>query len=84
MIERWYTRHYWWVNWWCNSAEWLFKNQRPSNEGKAMFISDEKEISWNDGRRNISRKTCKYTELHKDSVGVEKRGKKDIETWQRG
>ena len=56
---------------------YLNKPALPPMHGKAMFISDEKEISWNDGREEIflEKHAIPHTELHKDSVGVEKKGK---------
>ena len=55
---------------------YLNKPALPPMHGKAMFISDEKEISWNDGREEIflEKHAIPHTELHKDSVGVEKKG----------
>ena len=55
---------------------YLNKPALPPMHGKAMFISDEKEISWNDGREEIflEKHAIPHTELHKDSVDVEKKG----------
>tara|TARA_B100001939_G_scaffold333254_1_gene333044 strand:+ start:4269 stop:4739 length:471 start_codon:yes stop_codon:yes gene_type:complete len=55
---------------------YLNKPSLPPMHGKAMFISDEKEISWNDGREEIflEKHAIPHTELHKDSVDVEKKG----------
>ena len=55
---------------------YLNKPALPPMHGKAMFISDEKEISWNDGREEIflEKHAIPHTELHKDSVDVERKG----------
>lgn len=55
---------------------YLNKPALPPMHGKAMFISDEKEISWNDGREEIflEKHAIPHTELHKDIVDVEKKG----------
>ena len=55
---------------------YLNKPALPPMHGKAMFISDEKEISWNDGREEIflEKHAIPHTELHKDTIDVEKKG----------
>jgi len=54
----------------------LNKPALPPIHGKAMFISDNKEISWNDGNEEIfiEKQVMPHIEAHKGNVDVEKKG----------
>jgi len=54
----------------------LNKPALPSIHGKAMFITDDKEISWNDGMEEIliEKHVMPHLEMHTDNVDVKKKG----------
>lgn len=54
----------------------LNKPALPPIHGKAMFITDDKEISWNDGMEEIliEKHVMPHLEMHKDNVDVKKKG----------
>ena len=54
----------------------LNKPALPPIHGKAMFITDDKEISWNDGMEEIliEKHVMPHLEMHTDNVDVKKKG----------
>lgn len=54
----------------------LNKPALPPMHGKAMFITDDKEISWNDGMEEIliEKHVMPHLEMHTDNVDVKKKG----------
>lgn len=54
----------------------LNKPALPPIQGKAMFITDDKEISWNDGMEEIliEKHVMPHLEMHTDNVDVKKKG----------
>ena len=54
----------------------LNKPALPPIHGKAMFITDDKEISWNDGMEEIliEKHVMPHLEMHRDNVDVKKKG----------
>ena len=54
----------------------LNKPALPPIHGKAMFITDDKEISWNDGNEEIfiEKHVMPHIEAHKGNVDIEKKG----------
>ena len=54
----------------------LNKPALPPIHGKAMFITDDKEISWNDGMEEIliEKHVMPHLEVHTDNVDVKKKG----------
>ena len=54
----------------------LNKPALPPIHGKAMFITDDKEISWNDGMGEIliEKHVMPHLEMHTDNVDVKKKG----------
>ena len=54
----------------------LNKPALPPIHGKAMFITGDKEISWNDGNEEIfiEKHVMPHIELHKGNVDIEKKG----------
>ena len=54
----------------------LNKPALPPIHGKAMFITDDKEISWNDGVEEIliEKHVMPHLEMHTDNVDVKKKG----------
>lgn len=54
----------------------LSKPALPPIHGKAMFITDDKEISWNDGMEEIliEKHVMPHLEMHTDNVDVKKKG----------
>lgn len=54
----------------------LNKPALPPIHGKAMFITDDKEISWNDGMEEIliEKHVMPHLEMHSDNVDVKKKG----------
>lgn len=54
----------------------LNKPALPPIHGKAMFITDDKEISWNDGMEEIliEKNVMPHLEMHTDNVDVKKKG----------
>ena len=54
----------------------LNKPALPQIHGKAMFITDDKEISWNDGNEEIliEKHVMPHIEAHKGNVDIEKKG----------
>ena len=54
----------------------LNKPALPPIHGKAMFIADDKEISWNDGMEEIliEKHVMPHLEMHTDNVDVKKKG----------
>ena len=53
----------------------LNKPALPPIHGKAMFITDDKEISWNDGMEEIliEKHVMPHLEMHTDNVDVKKK-----------
>ena len=54
----------------------LNKPALPPIHGKAMFITDDKEISWNDGMEEIliEKHVMPHLEMHTDNVDIKKKG----------
>lgn len=54
----------------------LNKPALPPIHGKAMFITDDKEISWNDGMEEIliEKHVMPHLEMHTDNIDVKKKG----------
>ena len=54
----------------------LNKPALPPIHGKAMFITDDKGISWNDGMEEIliEKHVMPHLEMHTDNVDVKKKG----------
>ena len=54
----------------------LNKPALPPIHGKAMFITDDKEISWNDGMEEIliEKHVMPHLEMHTNNVDVKKKG----------
>lgn len=54
----------------------LNKPALPPIHGKAMFITDDKEISWNDGMEEIliEKHVMPHLQMHTDNVDIKKKG----------